>query len=178
MYVGIDVGTRACSASIVDEQGGIKKCLEFANDESGWHVLLAELSAEDHVVLEASTAAYPVHDFFLRQGFRVVMANPSKIRAITDSRSKTDEKDSLILAQLLRLDYIPRSYVPSPEIMRNRELLRTCIDVGQEICRTKNRIHALLTKSGLRPEYKNARDLFRTEHLPRRLTLYPWGASR
>lgn len=46
-----------------------------------------------------------------------MMANPSRIRAITDSRPNTDEKYSLILAQLLRLDYIPRSYVPSPEIM-------------------------------------------------------------
>ena len=51
------------------------------------------------------------------------MANPSKIRAITESKSKTDEKDSLVLAQFLRLGYIPRSYVPTAEIMRNRELL-------------------------------------------------------
>ena len=156
MYVGIDVGTRACSASIVDEQGGIKKCLEFANEESGWHLLLQELSAEDQVVLEASTAAYPIHDFFLHQGFRVVMANPSKIRAITASKSNTDEKDSLILgpAPPHGVGYIARSYVPAPEIMRNRELLRAIIDVGQEICRTKNRVHALFTKPGLRPERK------------------------
>ena len=86
----------------------------------------------------------------------VVMANPSKIRAITASKSNTDEKDSLILgpAPPHGVGYIARSYVPAPEIMRNRELLRAIIDVGQEICRTKNRVHALFTKPGLRPERK------------------------
>ena len=106
------------------------------------------------------------------------MANPSKIRAITASTSKTDAKDSLILTHLLRFGYIPRSYVPSAEIMRNRELLRATIDVGQEICRTKNRVHALLTKPGLRPEYKTARDLFRAEKRLRWLTSVRFGDHR
>ncbi len=177
-YVGIDVGTRACSASVLDEAGGIRTCLEFANEESGWRTLTRELDREAQLVLESSTAAYPIHDFLQKEGFSVIMANPSKIRAITASKSKTDEKDSLILAQLLRLGYIPRSYVPTPAIMRNRELLRACVDVGQEICRTKNRVHALLTKSGLRPEYRTARDLFRADKRVRWLTSLRFGDHR
>ena len=42
-------------------------------------------------MLESGTAAYPIHDFLMKEGFRVVMANPSKIRAITASKSKTAE---------------------------------------------------------------------------------------
>ncbi len=162
-YVGIDVGTKSCSASVLDEAGGIKACLEFANEESGWRTLTAGLSKDARLVLESGTAAFPIHDFLKREGFDVMMANPSKIRAITASKSKTDEKDSLVLAQLLRLGYVPPSYVPGPEIMRNRELLRACAGVGQEISKTKCRIHALLTKSGLRSEYKTARELFQTK---------------
>jgi transposase len=177
-YAGIDVGTRACSASVVDEAGEIKTYVEIENRGEGWEQLVEALQLETRVVLEASTAAYPIYDYLCEVGFDVVMANPSQIRAITASKSKTDEKDSLILAQLLRLDYVPRSYVPTPEIMRNRELLRACVDVGQEICRTKNRIHALLTKSGLRPEYGDSRSLFRTEKRMRWLRSVRFGDHR
>jgi len=177
-FVGIDVGTMSCSASILDEAGGIKRCLEFANEESGWKTLTAGMNREAVMVMESGTAAFPIYDFLCKEGYKVVMANPSKIRAITDSKSKTDEKDSLVLAQLLRLGYIPRSYVPTAEIMRNRELLRACVDVGQEICRTKNRIHALLTKSGLRPQYKTSRDLFRAEKRIRWMKSLRFGDHR
>ena len=177
-HVGIDVGLKTCSASVVDEAGGIKKCLEFANAGPGYEELAAQIERDARIVLEASTVAYPLYDWLVCRGYAVIMANPSKIRAITASKSKTDEKDSLILAHLLRLGYVPRAYVPTPEIMRNRELLRATIDVGQEICRTKNRVHALLTKSGLRPEYKTARDLFRTEHRMRWLTELRFGDHR
>jgi len=50
-YVGIDVGTRACYASVLDEAGGIRMCLEFANEESGWRTLTRELDREAPVVV-------------------------------------------------------------------------------------------------------------------------------
>jgi len=160
-YVGVDVATRSCSALILDEAGGMKMCLEeFANEESGWRALTEAIGPDAQIVMEAGTAAYPLYDFLCRGGFNVVMADPRKIKMITASKSKTDEKDAMALAHLLRLGYVPKAYVPTPDIMRNRELLRACVDVGQEITQTKNRIHAMLTKAGLRPEYRSSRNLF------------------
>lgn len=73
-YVGIDVGTRSCSASVVNEAGGIKACLEFANEESGLRTLTARLERDAKLVLESSTAAYPIHDFLQREGYAEVTA--------------------------------------------------------------------------------------------------------
>lgn len=161
--VGVDVSTKSCSSSHVDGDGGIKQCLEFANDPSGWTVLEATLSPDSVVVLEAGTAAYPVYDYLKGKGYNVVMADPRRVRLIAASVSKTDRKDSVILAQLYRLGYLPVAYVPSPEILRIRDLVRAAIGVGEEHARTKNRVHALLTRSGLRPEYGTAEALFRSE---------------
>lgn len=159
-YVGIDVSVKTCSASVVNEAGGIKKALEFANEPSGWRQLRAEIEPGAKVALEAGTAAYPLYEHLVREGFDVMLADPNGVRVIAASRSKTDAKDAAVLAQLLRLDYLPRAYVPPPEVMRARELLRALVAVGQELTRTKNRVHALLTKSGLRPEYRTSRNLF------------------
>ena len=55
--VGIDVSTKTCSSSHVDEDGRIKTCLEFANEPAGWTVLERDLGPDSVVVLEAGTAA-------------------------------------------------------------------------------------------------------------------------
>ncbi len=178
-YVGIDVATKSCSASVLDEAGGIKKCLdEFTNEEAGWRILTGSIELDAQIVMEAGTAAYPLYEFLRREGYQVTMANPRMVRAIANSKSKTDEKDALTLAHLLRLGYVPRAYVPTPEVMRNRELLRACVDVGQQATQTKNRIHSMLTKSGLRPEYGTARDLFVTRKRMEWLSSVRFGDHR
>lgn len=154
--VGVDVSTKSCSSSHLDGDGGIKKCLEFANEPEGWQVLDRELGPETVVVLEAGTAAYPLYDYLKAKGRTVVMANPRGVRMIAASSSKTDRKDSVVLAQLYRLGYLPEAYVPSPAVLRIRDLVRAAIGVGQELTQTKNRVHALLVRSGLRPQYKKS----------------------
>jgi len=176
--VGVDVSTRSCSSSHLDGDGGIKQCLEFANDSSGWRVLEAALSPDSIVVLEAGTAAFPLHDYLKGKGHHVVTANPRRVRMIAASPSKTDRKDSLVLAQLYRLGYLPEAHIPSPEILRIRDLVRAAIDVGRELTRTKNRVHALLTRSGLRPEYRTARALFASEKRRRWLRSLRFGDHR
>jgi len=160
MYVGIDLGVDACSASIVDEQGGIKSFLEFSNDENGWKDLMNAMGTDVKVAMEAGSAAYPIHDYLVTRGYNVQVGHPAAIKAITQSKSKTDEKDSVILAQLLRLNYLPLAYIPSPENMRIRELLRMRIKIGQETTCIKNRIHGFIVVNGLRPQFKNKSDMF------------------
>lgn len=160
MYVGIDLGVDTCSASIVDEQGEIKDFLEFSNDESGWKELMNAIGKDVDIAMEACTAAYPIHDYLMTRGYSVSVGHPSTIKAITHSKSKTDQKDSEILANLLRLKYLPLAYIPSPEILEIRDLMRARAGTGQEITRVKNKIHGFLTKNGFRSKYKRKSDLF------------------
>jgi len=45
VYIGVDVKTRAYSASVLAEADGITPYLELANEESGWRTLMAELAS-------------------------------------------------------------------------------------------------------------------------------------
>jgi transposase len=159
-YVGIDLGKDTCSASILDEQGNTKKYLEFRNQEEGWKQLIKKIDKNAKIAMEAGTIMYPIYDYLTGLNYDVKVGHPQGIKAISSSSSKTDKKDSEILANLLRLNYLPLAYIPSKEMMKNREVLRTRVMIGQEISRVKNRIHGFLTMNGLNSKLKYRTDRF------------------
>lgn len=159
-YVGIDLGVNSCSASIVDEQGNTKKYLEFRNNEEGWKILIGNIDPEAEIAMEVQTSMYPIYDYLTSLNYKVKIGHPPGIKAITSSKNKTDKKDSEILANLLRLNYLPLSYVPTKKTLKAREILRTRIMIGREITRVKNRIHAFLTKNGVRHVIEKYTDPF------------------
>ena len=61
---------------------------------------------------------------------------------------KTDKVDARVLAQLLRMDYLPESYVPGKEIRDQRVMIRHASLVRLRTS-IKNRVHALLAIEGI-----------------------------
>lgn len=153
-YVGIDIGKDACTATILTGTGRVRDRLDFANRPDGFDELAARLRPRDQLVMEAGTYVYPLHDHFTRLGYTVLVAHPRAIKQITESDKKTDEHDSQVLAQLARVDYLPRAYVPHPDILRNREVLRSRLDMAYQSTRVKTRIRSFLAKQGVEPPEK------------------------
>lgn len=152
-YAGIDIGKESCHATIVDEQGKVLDQFQLENSPTGWGKLQICLQPGDQVSMEAGTYAYPIHDHFCRAGFKVTMAHPRGVRQITESDSKTDKKDSQHLAQLLRVGYLPKAYVPHPDTLRSRDLIRARHELGEAITRAKNRVHAYLARNAIRHSF-------------------------
>ena len=69
---------------------------------------------------------------------------------IADVRIKTDRKASEALAQLLRMEMLPESYVPPEDIRRLRELVRLRQYLVREQTRFKNKVHSAMIKRGIR----------------------------
>ena len=90
-------------------------------------------------------------------GLEVKLANPSKVKIIAESQIKTDKVDALALAQLLRTNFLPESYLAPKEQREARDLLRYRISLVHLRSGVKNRIHALLTRLGI---YHTYSDLF------------------
>lgn len=153
-YVGIDVGKDACVATVVTRTGRVKHRLEFDNRREGFDQLEGILGPRSTLVVEAGTYVYPLHDHFTTKGYAVLVAHPRGIRQITESEKKTDRHDSEVLAQLARVDYLPRAYIPHPDILRHRELLRARLDMANQSTRVKTRIRAFLAKQGEEPPAK------------------------
>ena len=52
----------------------------------------------------------------MKEGFRVEVSHPKKTRYIAEVRIKSDRVDSKVIAELVRLDALPKSYMPLPDI--------------------------------------------------------------
>src|SRR5690606_35519345 len=87
---------------------------------------VSTLGGPCRAVFEASMNWHILHDILAAiPGItEVVMAHPHKVRIICDAQIKNDKVDAMRLAQLLRLDMVPRAHAASPEARNAKENVR------------------------------------------------------
>jgi transposase len=103
----------------------------------------------EQVAMEATTNIAPLYRRLKQEEYDVLVSHPKKTRHIAEARIKTDKVDSQALAELLRLNSLPLSYVPPPHIAVLREKVRRrSFIVGQQ---TKFKIRSTLTYEGVKP---------------------------
>jgi len=107
--------------------------------------------AEVKVVMEATGFYEFIYDVIESRGVDVVLAHPLKLKALTAGRAKNDRNDAEMLAELLRIDAVPTSYVPPKDVRALRELTRHRTSLVVESTTLKNKIHAELARRGTRP---------------------------
>lgn len=158
MYVGVDVGKNKCRTAMMNQEGKITTEFSFSNNQEGISRLASMLTMDDRVVME-STGAYwlELYDHLDELHIRVVLANPLQTKAIAQGRIKSDKVDARILAHLLRADLIPECYVPPKEMREMRSLVRHRLSIVKLRSMTKNKVHALVDRNGLKHEFS---DLF------------------
>jgi len=121
-YVGLDVHKNVVEYCILDSEG---KKLDGGNFICEQSVLVNfaknVLSPNDHVALETTTSTWTVVDILEPFVEKIVVGNPLKTRIIAEANVKTDKVDALILAQLLRCDFLPPVWIPDKQ---TRELRR------------------------------------------------------
>jgi len=148
MYIGIDVHKNSCYIAAIDEAGKTleEKEIKTASMED-W---VQTIDKNCKIAMEASTASKPLYHMIKKLGLDVTMAHPAGLRVIAESSRKTDKTDSFHLANLLRMDYLPSSYVPDETYEHMRSICRYRVSLGKKITRIKNEIHALLTRNNIR----------------------------
>jgi transposase len=103
------------------------------------------------VVMEATGFYQYIYETIEIRGFRVLLAHPLKLKALTAGRAKTDHNDAEMLAELLRINAVPASYVPPKDIRDLRDLTRHRSSLIAESTTLKNKIHAELAMKGTKP---------------------------
>ncbi len=146
LYVGVDAHKATSQITVVNETGSILKRAKVASTSSAFQQALSEYDEPLTAVLEASYCWGPIYDWLDDLTEEVVLAHPSKVRAIAEARIKTDKIDSAILAHLLRADLIPKAYAPSKETRALKRVLRQRLFLVQLSTMVKNRIRALLSQ--------------------------------
>jgi len=90
-----------------------------------------------------------VYEHLDEGGIEVHLAHPVYVKPFAKKHVKTDKVDARVLAQLLRMDYLPESYVPGKEIRDQRVMIRHHASLVRLRTSIKNRVHALLAIEGI-----------------------------
>lgn len=88
-------------------------------------------------------------DMLIHAGMDTVLANPTKVRLIAQSKHKTDKNDARMLAELLSTGYLPTAYRAPDDIQSLRALVRERYYFIQLRTSIKNRIKGVVTRSGI-----------------------------
>lgn len=169
--VGIDVHKKRCQACLKDEKGRLIEDLTIPNSTEGAEQLgkVLEGYGEAKIALESTGNLWVrIYDTLSQSSaFKVILANPNKTRIIAEAKIKNDRMDARVLADLVRAGLVAESYVPSKEIRDQRALLRQRRSLVEDTVAIKNRVHNLLDKYDLKPQFsdifgKRGRECLRT----------------
>lgn len=144
-FVGLDLHKRMVEVCILDSSGKIVQRTRIAPTRSYLRTFGENvLRPTDQVALEATTNSWAVARALRPYVASVTVSNAVATKAIAFAKVKTDKVDALVLAQLLRCDYLPSVWLPDEKTQQLREVTsrRTGL-VGQRTA-VRNRIHSVL----------------------------------
>ena len=159
-FVGIDLHKDYSTITVLDEAGNELDQTDVPNDAEDFTIYFKQWEGKMKVALEATYNWYWLVDLLQRLGLEVKLAHPYKTRIIGEAKVKTDKIDSRILAQLLRADFLPTSFIADPKMRDDREWLRHRIYLVRLQTSVKTRIHCLVDKYNIRHGFS---DLFGKE---------------
>jgi transposase len=147
--VGLDVHARSVAAAAIDGVTGelIQAKLTPSHDHvRSW---LRDLPGPVAVAYEAGPTGFGLYRSLTAAGIRCQVAAPSKLQRPSGDRVKTDARDAVHLARLLRLDEITAVAIPTVEQEAARDLVRAREDARGDLMRARHRLSKLLLRHGI-----------------------------
>ena len=125
LYTAFDLHSNNSYVGIIDEDGKRVFRRKLQNDE-GLMVKVLNPFKNDivGVVVESTFNWYWAVDLLMEEGYKVHLANPSKIQKYSGLKYADDEDDAFWLAEMLRLGILPEGYIYPKADRPIRDLLR------------------------------------------------------
>ncbi len=148
-FVGLDVHARSVVACGIDTVTGEVSRARLTPDHGEIWTWLAGLEGPIAVAYEAGPTGFGLARFLAARSVRCVVAAPSKITRAPGDRVKTDARDAMLLARLLKLDDLTAVTVPSMESEAARDLVRAREDCRGDLMSARHRLSKLLLRQGI-----------------------------
>jgi transposase len=153
-YIGLDVHKATIAVAIAEEEGSPSSYGTIANDPSAVRKLMRQLGGKDvelRVAYEAGPTGYALHRQLTKLGVDSMVVAPSLIPVRPGDKVKTDRRDALKLARLLRSGDLTPVWVPDREHEALRNLVRARADAKVDELRAKHRLSKFLLRLGIQP---------------------------
>jgi transposase len=147
--VGLDVHARSVVAAAIDGVTGEVRRARLTPSHGQVRSWIERLEGPVAVTYEAGPTGFGLYRSLTAAGVRCVVAAPSKLQRPSGDRVKTDAKDAVHLARLLRLGEITPVTVPTVEQEAARDLVRAREDCRGDLMRARHRLSKLLLRQGI-----------------------------
>jgi transposase len=160
LYIGIDIGKRNHEATILDKSGKeLCESIKFSNSNEGVEKLLSKIKNPKNATfgLEATGHYWlPLYCNLVSKNLTVLVLNPiqsDSLRNMYIRKTKTDKKDSFIIADILRIGRFPTSGLADEGIIKLQTLSRLRFEFIDQVSSLKSRLIAVLDR--IFPEYES-----------------------
>jgi transposase len=147
--VGLDVHARSVAAAAIDGVTGELFQTKLTPSHEHVRSWLGELPGPVAVAYEAGPTGFGLFRSLTAAGIRCEVVAPSKLQRPSGDRVKTDAKDAIHLARLLRLDEFTPVSIPTVEEENARDLVRAREDCRGDLMRARHRVSKLLLRQGI-----------------------------
>jgi len=147
-YVGLDVHKKTVVFCVMDERGRTRAEGTVEATRPALSQWARSLKRPWVGALEATLFTGWIYDHLRPHARELKVAHPLMLKAIAAGKKKNDRVDACTLANLLRCDLLPESYMPGREIRELRRVLRYRNMVVAQSVRMKNKIAGLLMETG------------------------------
>ena len=177
LIIGCDFHPRYQQIAMANDETGellIERRLDHASGEA--HAFYRNLECPVRVGIEATGPIHWFERLLAELGHELWIGDSAKIRASAVRKQKTDERDALLILDLLLAKRFPKIWVPTPA---ERDLRQLLWHRHKLVCmRTMlgNQLHALAMSQGLCRKKKLFTKKGRIELV--RLGLAPWASRR
>lgn len=154
LFVGLDVHKESIAVAVADAAGGEVRSLgSIANEPEQVVRLIRKLGGAPGLVCcyEAGPCGYVLYRQLTALGSECLVIAPSLVPTKPGDRVKTDRRDALKLARLLRSGELTGVWVPDREHEALRDLTRAREDARQDLMRARHRLGKLLLRLGILP---------------------------
>lgn len=147
--IGLDVHARSVAAAAIDSLTG--EVVQGRLTPSYEHIRswISSLPGPVAVAYEAGPTGFGLYRDLAAAGVRCEVVAPSKLQKPSGDRVKTDARDALHLARLLRLDEVISVAIPSVDQEAARDLVRAREDCRGDLMRARHRLSKLLLRHGI-----------------------------
>jgi transposase len=157
LFVGLDVhkDTIAVAYAVEDRGAEVVSLGTIGTRQYDIDKLLRRLEAKGATLMfayEAGPCGYWLYRYLTRRGLTCAVVAPSLIPRKAGDRVKTDRRDAVTLARLLRSGDLSSIYVPTVDDEAIRDLSRARDDAVRDLKRSKVRLKAFLLRQDIRYE--------------------------
>ena len=145
VYVGLDYHRDSIQVCVMAPSGQILANRRCPNQVEALVKLVAPLGDNVEAAVEACSGAADIADeLATRCGWSISLAHPGYVARMKQTPDKTDWTDARVIADLVRVGYLPKVWLAPEDVRQLRTLTRRRQQLVNERRNTKLRVTALL----------------------------------